>query len=102
MIDRRADDHVTPRLALEQHEAAYVLRISENDVRNRLRRGELTSTRTGRRTCVDADDVARKIAGDDLALLILRRVMEGRLTVPRNSDPAVPAPDLLLSLTELI
>jgi len=81
------------RLALEQYEAAYVLRTSENDVRNRLRRGELNGTRTGRRTCVAADDVARKIAGDELALLILPRVMEGRLTVPRNSDPAVPAPN---------
>lgn len=91
-----------PRLALEQHEAAYVLRISENDVRNRLRRGALKSTRIGQRMCVDADDVADQIADDELALLILRRLMEGRLDAPRNWDPAVPAPDLLLSLTDLL
>ena len=90
------------RLALEQYEAAYVLRISENDVRNRLRRTVLKSTRIGQRMCVDADDVARQIADDDLALLVLQRLMEGRLTAPRNGDPAVPAPDVLVSLTDLL
>jgi len=99
---RDVDRDLRPRLALEQHEAAYVLRTSENDVRNRLRRGALRGTRTGRRLCVDADDVARQLAGDELALLVLRRLMEGRLTAPRNWDPAVVAPDLLVSLTELV
>ena len=95
------DNASKPRLVLEQHEAAYVLRISENDVRNRLRRGALKGTPLGQRMCVDADDVVRRIADDDLALLILRRLMEGRLTAPRNWDPAVPAPDVLASLTGL-
>ena len=102
MTGRRETPGVGPRLALEQYEAAYVLRTSENDVRNRLRRGALRGTRTGRRLCVDADDVARQIADDDLALLILRHVMDGRLTVPRSWDPTVPAPDLLASLNQLV
>ena len=102
MSDLGSNGRAALRLALEQHEAAYVLRISENDVRNRLRRGALKGTRLGQRMCVDADDVAVRIAGDDLALLILRRLMDGRLTAPRNWDPAVPAPDLLVSLTDLL
>ena len=92
------DNASKPRLVLEQFEAAYVLRISENDVPSRLRRGALKGRRLGQRMCVNAADVARRIADDDLALLILRRLMEGRLTTPRNRDPAVPAPDVLASL----
>jgi hypothetical protein len=98
----RDGDRGAPRLALAQHEAAYVLRISENEVRNRLRRGALRGTRSGRQLCVDADELARQIAGDELALLVLRRVMAGRLEVPRNWDPSVPAPDLLASLNQLM
>ena len=52
--------------------------------------------------CVDAEDVAREIADDELALVIRRRLMEGRPTAPRNWDPAAPAPDLLVSLTDLL
>lgn len=89
-------------LGLEQYEAAYVLRTSENDIRNRLRRGDLSGTRTGRRLCVDAEDVARRIAGDELAVLVLRRLMEGRVAAPRAWEPTVPAPDILLSLKELM
>jgi hypothetical protein len=102
MSDLGSSGRTALRLALEQHEAAYVLRISENDVRSRLRRGALKGTRLGQRMCVDADDVATRLGDDDLALLILRRLMEGRLTAPRNWDPAVPAPDLLVSRTDLL
>lgn len=83
MTPPRDGDRSAPRLALAQNEAADVLRISENEVRDGLRRRALRGIRSGRQLCVDADEFARQIAGDELALLVLRRVMGGRLEMPR-------------------
>jgi excisionase family DNA binding protein len=70
--------------SLQAHEAAFVLRCSEREVRNMLRRGALPAAWVGRLRRVDVVELAERLAGDELALQALGLIAEGRLRVPRD------------------
>lgn len=98
--------------ALRPHEAAFVLRCSELDVRNMLRRGERyaragqdpeaiiargalpVAVVAGRRRA-EISAVACRAGDDELALLVLASIIEGRLAAPRARSAAESAPDLV-------
>lgn len=69
---------------LHPREVAFVLRRSEREVRNMLRRGALPIAWAGRRRRVDVEDLAERIAGDELALQALGLLAEGRLRLSRD------------------
>lgn len=106
------------RNAIRPHEAAFVLRCSEREVRNRLRRGEryaeagntaadivqrgaLVSTRVGGRRLVELTSIAACLESDGLALAVLDAIVERRLRAPRSASPAQIAPDLLTVVSYL-
>ncbi|MCW3101344.1 MAG: hypothetical protein JWL77_6962 [Chthonomonadaceae bacterium] len=85
-------------VALRQHEAAFLLGWSENDVRNALRRGALAPLFVGRLRRVDANEVLERLVGDDdaLALEFFAAVVSGHIKrVPRAQHPFLPAPHQL-------
>src|SRR5579884_3017902 len=116
VIGRRAC--VPKTTALAPHEAAFVLRCSEREVRNMLRRGERYASRgqdaegivaqgalpvalVGGRRRADIAVVARLAAHDDLALAALAAIVERRLHVPRAASADDPAPDLVTVISRL-
>ena len=103
------------KMHLRQHEAAFILRRSEREVRNMFRRGErlraagasreeiirigaLPAIYSGRNRRAAIHDVAQAIDGDLLALEALAAVVEMRLNAPRAAIDTDPAPDLLTHL----
>src|SRR4051812_44952533 len=70
---------------LHPHEAAFVLRCSERDVRNMLRRGALPIVWAGRRRRIDVVELAERLGDDELALQALGLLAEGRLCLPRGA-----------------
>lgn len=89
------------RLALKPFEAAFVLRCSERDIRNMLRRGELGLTHVGRLRYVEAAALAARVEKDELAAHFLSALLEGRFRAPRAKSPDLAAPSLASSLYRL-
>lgn len=106
------------QLGLRAYEAAFVLRVSERDVQNRLRRseraitkgatrekhlerGDLFCIRVGRARRVDIESVAAAVAGDKLGLFVLAALVEGRIQAIRAADPSQLAPSMLLVVDRL-
>ena len=104
--------------ALKPHEAAFVLRRSEADIKNMLRRGEryaragespetivtrgaLPVARIAGKRCADIASVALAADGDELALVVLACIVERRLRAPRASMATESAPDLITVINRL-
>ena len=66
---------------LSAHEAAVVLERPVRDVRNMLRRGELSDVRRGRLRAIAAAEVRELVADRPLAGAILAAILDGRLQV---------------------
>lgn len=74
---------------LRVHEAAFVLRAPENEVRRRTA-WRLVVTWAGTRRRVALEAVRDLLADDQLADLALERILDGRLRAPRVATfPAV-------------
>lgn len=73
---------------LRVHEAAFLLRMPENEVRRRIARGELAGTWAGAHQRVSLEAVRLLVVDDALATLALDRILEGRLQAPRASRPS--------------
>lgn len=89
------------RELIEVYEAAFVLELSERDVRNMLRRGSLTAGWAGRRRLAHATELRERLQSRPLSLLILERIATGRLDAPRALNPTDRAPALRTALREL-
>lgn len=101
------------KLHLKPHEAAFVLRRSEVDVRNKLRRGERLAAKGAtadeivgsgalpvsyagtRARRADITGVVARLGDDLLALEMLAAIVERRIDAPRAVTPDALAPDLL-------
>jgi len=83
------------------HEAAYVLQVSVRCVRNQLRRGELAEVGPDRRRRLDPDQVAEMVSDRPLALEVLAGILDGRVRVPRCSDPDAQVRSLMESWSSL-
>ena len=79
---------------LRIHEAAFVLRVPENEIKRRTERGELAVAWAGSHRRVALTPVRSLIAADALADLALDRILEGRLRKPRAVRPSLPPPSL--------
>jgi hypothetical protein len=79
---------------LRVHEAAFVLRVAENEIRRRTARGELPVTWAGAHRRVALRAVRELLDGDLLADLALDQILDGRLHAPRAPRPSQPPPPL--------
>ena len=90
-----------PRVLLRPFEAAYVLQISLTEVRNRLRRRchepRLVPIHAGNRVFVSADELAKRVRDDRLALEVLAAILDGRLTIPKPRSDVILPPSLISS-----
>jgi hypothetical protein len=73
------------RLAVEFHEAAFVLQVSIGEVKRMVRRGELGSGSIDDDRTIDVESLARHIEGlvgdrmlDEMSLVLLREVVTGQ------------------------
>src|SRR5947209_14322958 len=74
------------RVWLEPHEAAFVLQKSVSEILRMLRSGQLRDVRCARRRGIDAEQLARLLAGRWLALQALEAVRAGRLRLQKPAD----------------
>lgn len=86
---------------LRVHEAAFLLRVPENEIRRRIERGELAATWAGAHRRVALHAVRDRLQNDKLAALALERVLNERLQVPRASRPTQAPPPMSTIAREL-
>lgn len=103
------------KLHLRPYELAFLTRGSEHEVKLRIRRGRrladegLTHDEILERgaiaiasgTSVPVGLAAELLEGDELALLVLAAIAEGRVSAPRARSPKEQAPDLLSVVSKL-
>jgi hypothetical protein len=83
------------RAVLRVYEVAFVVRRSEQEIRNMLRRVAFRPAGGGRTRCVDPREVAELVAEDQLALAVLAAIVEGRLEAPKAVHPTFDPPPLI-------
>jgi hypothetical protein len=83
------------------HEAAFLLRVSENEIRRRIERGDLTGTWAGAHRRVAVQGVRDRLRNDKLAMLALEHVLGEKLQVPRAPRPSQAPPPMSTIAREL-
>lgn len=77
------------RTTLLPHEAAHVLQLPVRNVRNLIRRGDLSDAGVDRFRRVAPDEVAQRLGGQPLAHQVLAAILDGRFTSV-ESTPTQP------------
>lgn len=79
------------RTTLLPHEAAHVLQLPVRNVRNLIRRGDLSDAGVDRFRRVAPDEVAQRLGGQPLAHQVLAAILDGRIHIGRVDPDAAPS-----------